>query len=189
MSGVQDFNPCTHALPRQSPNSRNESIVRPHHYASGAARPPSMRGICPAFPIRLTMRAFCRPMPLATTDLPANEEPSGRPTPSWTYQVGKHSAIPWHRSRQCARNGRADRNVRFAYNRTPHLSRLSLSGQLRPLIVDPPTGRIRQRTAYLRLTLLMASEKQTPCAPNSVAEVADQLLALLQIRRRSVDAG
>lgn len=63
--------------------------------------------------------------------LPANEEPSGRPTPSWTYQVGKHGAIPWHRSRRCAGNGRADRNVKFAYNRTAHLSELSLSGQER----------------------------------------------------------
>lgn len=64
-------------------------------------------------------------------DLPANEEPSGSPTPSWAYQVRKHGAIPRHRSRRRAGNRRADRKVKFAYNRTVHLSGLSLSSQER----------------------------------------------------------
>jgi hypothetical protein len=39
----------------------------------------------------------------------------------------------------------------------------------------------------LSLALLVAAKEQSPSAPNGVAEVADQLLALPQIRCRSVD--
>lgn len=41
---------------------------------------------------------------------------------------------------------------------------------------------------HLFLALLIFSKKQTSCAPDSVAEVANQLLALPQIRPRSVDS-
>lgn len=55
--------------------------------------------------------------------------------------------------------------------------------------VDRPLlGRQPSLTAYnLSLSFLAAAEEQAPGAPNGVAEVSNQLLALPQIRSRGVD--
>ncbi len=52
-----------------------------------------------------------------------------------------------------------------------------------------PLGPILDMANRLSPAPILISEEQTPDAPNGVAEVANQLLALAQMRRRSVDAG
>lgn len=49
--------------------------------------------------------------------------------------------------------------------------------------------RLSLRATFLSLVAILVSEEQTPDAPNGVAEVANQLLTLSQMRGRGVDAG
>ena len=62
-------------------------------------------------------------------DLQADEELEGRPVAARSLQAGKYSQIPWHRSRRCLGDLRADRDLthrrsRFASNTSAPSGRL-----------------------------------------------------------------